>query len=317
MATKTKKLLIALPIALLLGLVAFYHLFPETVFTLLVRADRSASGLAEHHIQADGLQFAYLEGGEGDVLVLLHGFGANKDNWVRISRHLTPHFRVIAPDLIGFGESDLAPDNDYAMRVQVARVRQFVRALGIEGFHLGGSSMGGYIAGVYTSLFPDEIQSLLLISPGGVATAEPSEMIRRLAEGQSTPLLVVDMAGYDQMLDFIFYNRPFIPAPVKRTLAKEAIARRSHHLAIWNQLLGSWGAQPLEDWVRGMTIPTLVIWGARDRVLHASGAEILTAAMPNARAAVLDSVGHLPMIEKPEETARAYLNFQRQEQEYQ
>ena len=317
MATKTKKLLIAIPIGILLGIVALYHLFPETIFTLLVRADRSASGLAKHHIQADGLQFAYLEGGEGDVLLLLHGFGANKDNWVRISRHLTPHFRVIAPDLIGFGESDLAPDNDYAMRAQVARVRQFVRALGIAGFHLGGSSMGGYIAGAYASLYPDDIQSLVLIAPGGVAAAEPSEMSRRLAEGQTAPLLAADRASYDQMLDFIFYNRPFIPGPVKRTLAKEAIARRPHHLAIWNQLLGSLDTQPLEDRVRGLTVPTLVVWGARDRVLHVSGAEILTAAMPNARAAVLDSVGHLPMIEKPEETARVYLNFQGQAQEYQ
>ena len=57
MAIKTKKLLIALPLTLLLGLVAFYHLFPETVFTLLVRADRSASGLAQHQIRVDGLQF--------------------------------------------------------------------------------------------------------------------------------------------------------------------------------------------------------------------------------------------------------------------
>ena len=235
----------------------------------------------------------------------------------RFSRHLTPHFRVIAPDLIGFGESDLAPDSDYSFRAQVARIRQFVDALGIKGLHLGGSSMGGYIAGVYASLYPDELRSLVLIAPGGVAAAEPSEMIQRLAEGQSVPLLVADRADYEGMLDFIFFNRPFIPGPVQRTLAKEAIARRPHNLAIWNQLLDSWGAQPLEDQVRGLTIPTLVIWGAQDRVLHVSGAAILTAAMPNARAAVLDATGHLPMIEKPEETARVYLNFQRQEQEYQ
>jgi pimeloyl-ACP methyl ester carboxylesterase len=312
MTTRAKKLLIALPVAILLGLVALYHFFPETVFSLLARADRSASGLAQHQIRVDGLQFAYLEGGKGDVLVLLHGFGANKDNWVRISRHLTPHFRVIAPDLIGFGESDLAPDNDYSMRAQVIRVRQFVRTLGIQGLHLGGSSMGGYIAGAYASLYPDEIHSLLLIAPGGVAAAAPSEMIRRIAEGQSVPLLVADMADYERLLDFVFYNRPFIPGPVKRTLAAEAIARRPHYLAIWHQLLGSRDTPPLEDRVRGLTVPTLVVWGARDRVLHVSGAEILSAAMPKARATVLDAIGHLPMIEKPEETARVYLDFRRQ-----
>jgi pimeloyl-ACP methyl ester carboxylesterase len=306
-----KKLLIALPIVAVLGLVGFYHLFPETVFTLLVRADRSASGLAEKHIQADGLGFAYLEGGAGEALVLLHGFGANKDNWTRISRLLTPHFRVIVPDLIGFGQSDRAPDNDYTVPAQVARVRRFVRALGVARLHLGGSSMGGYIAGTYAARYPDEVQSLLLIAPGGVVAAEPSEMSRRLAEGEPAPLLITDMAGYERMLDFIFYERPFIPGPVKKVLAREAITRRPHHQAIWNQLVGARNFQPLEDRVRGLAVPTLIVWGIQDRVLHVSGADILTAAMPNARAAVLEGVGHLPMIEKPEATARAYLDFRK------
>ncbi len=309
MTSVNKKFLIVLPIAVVLGLAAIYNLLPETVFNLLVQADRSASGLEEHRIQADGLQFAYLEGGAGETLVLLHGFGANKDNWTRISRHLTPHFRVIAPDLIGFGESDRAPDDDYTIPAQVVRVRQFVRVLGIESLHLGGSSMGGYIAGTYAARYPDEVHSLLLIAPAGVKAAEPSEMLARLAEGQPIPLLVANKTDYDRLLDFVFYKRPFIPGPVKHVLTSEAVVRRPHHQAIWNQLIEAWDFQPLEDRLRGLTVPTLIVWGAQDLVLHVSGAKMLAAAVPNAQATVLEAVGHLPMIETPEATARAYLNF--------
>ena len=85
--------------------------------------------------------------------------------------------------------------------------------------------------------------------------------------------------------------------------------RRPHHQAIWNQLIEAWGSQPLEDRLRGLAVPTLIVWGAQDRVLHVSGAKMLAAAVPNAQATVLEAIGHLPMIETPEATARAYLNF--------
>ena len=108
-----KKIFIIVPFLILLGLAGVYFLFPGTVFNLLLKAERSVAGLKQHRIDVKGQHFAYLEGGTGDVVVLLHGFGANKDNWTRMARYLTPHFRVIAPDLTGFGESSPDPGDDY------------------------------------------------------------------------------------------------------------------------------------------------------------------------------------------------------------
>ena len=68
-------------------------------------------------------------------------------------------------------------------------------------------------------------------------------------------------------------------------------------------------AGPLENLLRGETVPTLIIWGSQDRVLHVSGAALLEAAMPNARVVVMKGVGHIPMIEKPKETAARILTF--------
>ena len=304
-----KKIFIIASLAVLLGLAGLYYLFPGAMFDLLQKAERKAAGLEPRSIDVNGLRMAYLEGGNGDALVLLHGFGANKDNWTRIGKYLTPHFRVIAPDLTGFGESSPAPGGDYAIRVQAERVKAFVRALGIRSFHLGGNSMGGHIAGVYASRYPEDLKSLLLIAPGGVASAEPSEMVRRLEQGKPNPLVVRNVEEYERLLDFVFVKQPFIPFPIKKVLIQEAVAHQPRNREIFKQLRSELGTSPLEILLKGATVKTLVVWGEKDRVLHVSGAGILQSVMARAEAAVMADVGHLPMIEKPEKTSKSYLRF--------
>ena len=256
----------------------------------------------------EGLNIEYLEGGQGDALVLLHGFSANKDNWTRIGKYFTPYFRVIAPDLPGFGESSLDPHGDYTIRAQVERVKAFIRALKIKSLHLGGSSMGGAIAGVYASLYQKDLKSLLLISPGGVASSELSKMFRLIEEGKPNPLIPRDAEDYEYMLDFVFVEKPFIPGPVKKALVQEAVTHQPLYQKIFKQLTNSVDI-PLQDVMTGLPVPTLIVWGAQDRVLHVSGARILELVIPGARVEVMDAVGHLPMIEKPEKTAGLYLHF--------
>jgi abhydrolase domain-containing protein 6 len=309
MANKMKKIFILAPLVILLGLVGVYFLFPGATFDLLRAIERSAGGLKQHSIDVKGLRIEYLEGGKGDALVLLHGFAANKDNWTRFGKHLTPHFRVIAPDLPGFGESSADPDADYTISIQVERVKALVRALGITSLHLGGSSMGGSIAGAYASSYPEEVKSLLLLAPGGVASAEPSEMYRRLKEGKPNPLVAKSVEDYEHLLDFVFVKRPFIPRAIKKYLIQEAIEHQPLNSKIFKQLLRSSDVPPLEVLLDGLPVPTLIVWGAHDRVLHVSGAKILEAVMPKAKAEVMDAVGHLPMIEKPKKTAGLYLSF--------
>jgi pimeloyl-ACP methyl ester carboxylesterase len=85
----------------------------------------------------------YLEGGRGESVLLLHGFGADKDNWNLFSRYLTKRYHVIAPDLPVFGESSKIWSDQYNISAQVERVHDFVKQLGLKSFHLAGNSMGG------------------------------------------------------------------------------------------------------------------------------------------------------------------------------
>ena len=159
MSRTAKKLLIAIPFIILLAAVAGYLFFPGVTLETLISIERGIAGLDQKGIDIGSLHIEYLEGGEGEVLVLLHGFGGNKDNWTRVAKYLTPHFRVIAPDLPGFGESSKDFDASYTYSAQADRIHQFVQALGVDKFHLGGNSMGGNLSGNYAAKFEDDILS--------------------------------------------------------------------------------------------------------------------------------------------------------------
>jgi pimeloyl-ACP methyl ester carboxylesterase len=287
-------------------LLAVWFLFPGLALTVFERLELAAAGLEEKSVEVAGHRVAYLEGGSGEPLVLLHGFGAEKNNWVRIARHLTPHFRVVAPDLPGFGDSTRDPNARYAVSDQVVRVRALVEALDLGGVHLGGNSMGGMIAGAYAARFPDGVKSLWLVAPGGVAGARKSELARLLERGEN-PLLVDTPEGFDRLLAFCFVEVPYVPGPIRRHLTERAIETRPFSQKILQDLQSEPGS--LEDAVRGLPVPTLITWGDRDRLVDVSGAEVLRSVLPNAEVAIVPNTGHIPMLERPEEAARGYLRF--------
>jgi len=305
----TKTIFVVIPLALILSIIGIYYLLPEVTFKLVQKIERSRAGFDQHSIEVADLHIEYLEGGQGDVLILLHGFGANKDNWTRIGRYLTPHFRVIAPDLPGFGESTRNPEANYSIAAQSERLYTFVRALKLKNFHLAGSSMGGAISGTYAARYPKDVKSLWLIAPGGVASADPGEIRSILDEGRTNPLIAESVEGYEQLLDFVFVKQPFIPPPIKRYLAQEAIDHYPLNQKIYKQIHNAADTPPLEVTLSGLPVPTLILWGASDQVLHASGGGILQSVMPKAKLVIMEDVGHLPMIETPKESAKLYLNF--------
>ncbi len=294
--------------------VAAWYLWPGFSYGVLVAAERLRSGVYRAETTVDEATVAYLEGGDGEVVLLLHGFSANKDHWTRVARFLTPHLRVIAPDLPGFGESGLVEGGDYSVESQAERLRRFVADQGLTRFHLGGSSTGGNIAGVFAARYPEMVESLWLIAPLGVSGADPSEVERLVASGEPPPLIIERPQQYGRVLQLVFENPPWIPSPVERYLARQAAARYQHYRWVYRQIrdVGPGEcrpATPLEPLLAGSAVPTLIVWGDRDRVLDVSGAAVLAEVMADARVEIMPGVGHLPMLESPEETAARYLEF--------
>ncbi len=285
--------------------IGFLYLAPEKAAKLAIDIERKRSGLTLKEINVPGdLHYVYLEGGQGEPLILLHGFGANKDNFIRVARFLTPHYRVIIPDHIGFGESSHPQDASYSAGVQAARIRTLAQTLGITKVHLGGSSMGGHISMMYAALFPNEVKSLWLIDPGGIWSAPPSEFREMTAKGQN-PLMAKDEDEFAKIFAFVMADPPFIPRPILNVMAQERI--RNYELE--KRILKELTEDSVENYVKGLSTPALIIFGDKDRAIHPATAEILHKLMPRSEVIMMKDLGHLPMIEQPRLTAEDYLNF--------
>ena len=303
--------LLALGILGALGLAAFgaglyFYLSPERAVRRALDYERGLAGLARREATLPGgMRYAYLEGGRGEPLMLLHGFGANKDNFVRVAKYLTPHYRVIIPDHAGFGESAKPEAGDYSPRAQAERLRALAQALGAPRPHLGGNSMGGHIALTYAALYPAEVQSLWLLAPGGVWSAPPSEVRRAIEATGRNPMIVADEDEFARLVGQV----TAVPLPIPRrfldVLAQERIANQALERRIFRQL----GEDAVEQRVRGLATPALIVWGAQDRVLHPASAGILQMLLTRSDTVLLQGVGHLPMLEQPERAALDYLRF--------
>lgn len=254
----------------------------------------------------DGLQVVYLEGGRGEPLVLLHGFGGNKDNFTRVARHLTPKYRVIVPDLPGFGESSHPQEASYTYAEQAKHVHDFLQALHTQGpVHLGGNSMGGAVALSYATHYRDEVASLWLLDPAGVPEAPASELRKQIEGGGRNPLLVTNEEEFAQMLAFAMSDPPFIPRAVKDVMAQERIRNQALEKKIFWQI----APESLTADLKGLATPALIVWGAEDRLIHVGTAEMLHGLLPRSQVVVMPHVGHVPMVERPQDSADDYLKF--------
>jgi pimeloyl-ACP methyl ester carboxylesterase len=286
--------------------VYFYTTAPERAVRAALAYERRVAGLERRElVLADGLRYAYLEGGRGEPLLLLHGFGANKDNFARVAKYLTPRYRVVIPDHIGFGESSRPAQADYSPRAQAGRLRALAGALGMTRLHLGGNSMGGHIALTYAAMYPKEVQSLWLLNAAGVWSAPPSELRRRMAQGGDNPMIVQDEDEFAELVSWVTAKPLMIPRPFLDVVAQERIK----HFALEERIFKQLAADSVEERIRGLAVPALIVWGQQDRVLHPGSAGILQMLLIRSEVVMMQGVGHLPMIEAPEASALDYLAF--------
>jgi pimeloyl-ACP methyl ester carboxylesterase len=237
--------------------------------------------------------------------MLLHGFGGNKDNFARLAKYLTPHYRVIVPDHVGFGESAKSQPADYAPRAQAERLRALAKALGATQLHVGGNSMGGQIALTYAAMYPKEVHSLWLLNAAGVWSAPQSELRRHIARSGENPMIVQDEDEFAALLGWMTARPLRIPRPFLDVVAQERIRNFALEEKIFKQV----AADSVEERIRGLAVPTLIVWGQQDRVLHPGTAGILQMLLVKSQVAMLPDVGHLPMLEAPERAALDYLRF--------
>jgi abhydrolase domain-containing protein 6 len=281
-------------------------LFPKMVFKMAEMGERYRAGLVRNEIQVDDHKIAYLEGGKGQTILMLHGFGGNKELWMRFARYLTDDYHVVIPDIAGFGESSQIPEDTYDAETQLTRIDRFIQALKLERFHVAGNSMGGMLAAMYGATYPQKVLTLGLLAPAGVGSPKPSETAVFLQKG-TNPLLTGSSEDYERLLNLCFVKPPFIPSQFKKLLIADAIAHREFNEKIWKDMKRE--ESFLDPYLPKIQAPVLIIWGEADKILDVGGASVLEKKLKNCRAVVMKATGHMPMLEKPQETASYYAGF--------
>ncbi|MCH8499068.1 MAG: alpha/beta fold hydrolase [Marinobacter sp.] len=302
----TKKRIVTLAVLAPLALItALYWLTPALFVEPLLKANRAMSDLTAHQIEVGDHTVHYLAGGEGDqVLVLLHGIFAEKDHWVEFARPLKGEFRLLIPDLPGFGESTRLEDASYHYAMQSQRLQAFLEALDVQQVHLAGNSMGGAIAARYTLDNPEQVKSLAFIgAPHGIESPIESDMERRLANGE-IPLIARNQDEFAALLDFLFVEVPWLPRPLYQHSAHVAIDRAESNVRLWKQQQED--SFRIQNHLDELAVPVVTLWGEHDLVFHVSGLDVLREGLPNGQHEVMAATGHLPMMEYPALTARLY-----------
>ncbi|TGN13437.1 alpha/beta fold hydrolase [Leptospira ilyithenensis] len=273
--------------------------------------ERSRSGLSIKEITIGEFKWKYSEAGDKNsdqVLIAIHGFGGDKDHWTRFARYIPDKYRIISPDLPGFGENSRIEGLSYSIEEQTGRLHEFAKSLGLKKYHIIGNSMGGAIAGVYTVKYPEEILTLTLLDNAGIKSPEPSEVMKMVISGKPNPLLINSVEDFDRLVAFSFVKPPYLPGTLKSYFVERAVSNRNWNEQILQQIRKE--GYVLEPLISKIKPPTFVIWGKEDNIIHHSCTIVLEKKLKSKkRILILPDVGHAPMIEQPEETAKLWMDW--------
>ena len=258
---------------------------------------------------ASGDKMVYAENGNvtGEPLLLIHGFGGNKDNFTRIARQLEG-YHLIIPDLLGFGASSKPMSADYRSEAQATRLHELLQAKGLASdIHVGGNSMGGAISVAYAAKYPKEVKSLWLVDSAGFWSAGIHEALAG-ATLENNPLLINSNEDFYNMYDFVMYKPPYLPKSVKAVFAQERIANKELHAKILEQIVTD-NVEERAKVIAQYKIPTLVVWGEKDQIIKPETVKLIKEIIPQSEVIMMPEVGHVPMVEALDKTADDYKAF--------
>ena len=281
-----------------LGFGAYTYRQPIRTFNRLVYGHLYARGLRSVRVRLPETEVRCWLGGSGEPLVFVHGFGTEAAiNWHAQLVAARRHYRVIAPDLPGFGASPPLAD-DHAITVQVTCLRELLDQLGHPRVRLVGHSMGGWISLAFAAEFPERVSRLMLVDAAGLRF-EPDLSLR----GALLPESIDDVR---RLIAANFHRPPRLPRFVLRDVMRVA-QRATHRTRILEGLV--YGEQFLDEQVARVVAPTLLVWGRCDPLTPLVLGERLAAEMPNAELIVFDDCAHSPNVEQSRRFNRVMLDF--------
>ncbi len=236
-----------------------------------------------------------------ETLLLLHGIGASAERWSRIVPLLNRYFRIIIPDIVGFGYSD-KPTVEYNMNFFVDFVSEFLRTINVNRTHIMGSSFGGLVAAELALKFESVVNKLVLVSPAGSMKTSTKTLDEYILAALYPTIENAKRAFFDMAYD---------PQTVTEDTIKDFVNRMklpNAKYAFMSTLLGIRNIQDLVHRLTGIISPTLLVWGEDDRMIPSSYADEYRE-IPDSKLIVIPNSGHTPFTETPRSFANTVLDF--------
>ena len=302
-------------VALVLAGAAFLALWRDP--RRLIRAEfarqRIAAGFRARRARIGGIDWCWVEreaaSADAPTLLMVHGYTGGKENWYRLCARLGRRYRLVLPDLPGWGQSERRPGADHGFVAQADRIAALIAHLGGP-LVLVGHSMGGGIAALVAARYPERVSALVLLDAAGVEFAE-NAFGREVVEG-GNPFAVEDPATLERYLGTVFHQRRARP-PLPWPGSWAYVAWRRREAAFEQSVLERIGRSqerflPFEE-ATAIGQPTLLVWGAHDRVIDPGALELYAGRIPHARRLLLPDSGHMTLMEQPDEVAAAIVDL--------
>ncbi|KXJ29156.1 Monoacylglycerol lipase abhd6-A [Exaiptasia diaphana] len=283
---------------------------------MMSRWNMYRAGFTPKTIDVGDFQFCYMERGlpsdTNQTIVLIHGFAASKDAWCYMSHALPKTEHIIALDLPGHGKSTRKHDGDHTIPTQVAKLHQFVHAIGLHQrkFHLAGISMGGHIVGVYASRHPSNLSSVIMMCPAGIDAPHLSEFLEDvLHKGERNYLIPETTEDFLTMWKKVVHR--YIPLPyfAARLFTEVRKPFNEFYKKVLLDITHPDHRFLLQNVLEDITVPALVLWGENDKIIHVSSVNVMKEKLKNSQVHILDRCGHALSLERPWKTAKLMMEF--------
>ncbi|MFK7983051.1 MAG: alpha/beta fold hydrolase [Saprospiraceae bacterium] len=298
--------LLSLLLLLLIGLLAANFHADIPVETLKEKYTSEHSKF----IEIDGMNVHYQRLGKGHPFVLVHGFSGHTWNWRAWMKHLPDDFDLIVMDLPGFGLTGPHPKGDYSSEMSIRFLDDFLTKIGVDTFHLAGNSMGGGISWAYTLAHPERVKKLVLIDAGGYPKKSKKNIagFKILQYPIFHPLItkITPRSIIKQSLEGTYVDQSFATEK-EVNLYMDMIRREGNRKVLIDRM-----KVPRKDkshLIKNIDKPTLIMWGDKDIIIPVENAYLFEKDIANAELIIYENVGHIPMDEVGEQSAKDVRQF--------
>lgn len=259
--------------------------------------------MEEKFLQIDENKIRYLESGNSQkTLVLVHGLGASAERWNKVIPIFAKNYRVLVPDLIGFGYSD-KPLVDYTPDFFSDFLKKFFNATNIDRANVVGSSMGGQISAEFTISNPQNVEKLILTSPSGVMDHSTPAL-----DAYIMAALYPNEINAKKAFELMEGSGEEVPEDVVNDFV-ERMKLPNAKLAFMSTILGLKNSKLVTSKLESITNPTLIIWGVDDPVIPIENSDVFVSKIQGCRLFKIDKCGHTPYVQKPNIFSNKVLEF--------